>query len=195
MALPDLASSADLSDRGITIDDPTVESTMLAVASAIVREAAGGPVLENESTVVLTAWGETLLDLPGQPVTAVSAVTLDDDTLDADDYKLANGRLWRRGGWGCSHEPSNVEVTLTHGLPEVPADIVDLVCNLASAGAAAASSGESFDPRVAVERIDDYSVEWRAGSEAVASVMELPAGTRARLRARFGGGSGVVEYR
>lgn len=193
MALPNLAEQSDLLDRGVDVDDDALIEAMLAAASASVRNAAGSPILENESTVVLTAWGEQLLDLPGQPVTAVDTVEV--EGVAVTDFKLANGRLWRRRGWGCASEPSDVEVTLTHGLPEVPADIVDLVCNLASAGAAAASSGESFDPRVLMERIDDYTVQFQQGAEAVASIMDLPAASRARLRARFGGGAEVVEYR
>lgn len=193
MALPNLAEQADLQDRGVDVSDANLIDAMLAAASATVRNAAGSPILENESVVVLTAWGEQLLDLPGQPVTAVASVEV--EGVAVTDFKLANGRLWRRCGWGNTYEPSDVEVTITHGLPEVPADIVDLVCNLASAGAAAASSGETFDPRVLMERIDDYTVQFQQGAEAVASVMDLPAASRARLRARFGGGASVVEYR
>ncbi len=193
MALPNLAEVADLQDRGVDVTDTDLMEAMLAAASASVRGAAGSPILETDSTVVLSAWGDQLLELPGQPVTAVASATLDDEAV--TDFKLTDGRLWLRAGWGCSAEPSEVVVSLTHGLPEVPADILDLVCNLASAGAAAASSGETFDPRVSMERIDDYSVAFNDGEDAVASVMDLPAPSRARLRARFGGGASVLEYR
>lgn len=193
MALPNLAEVADLQDRDSSVVSSDLVETMLAVASAVVRNAAGSPILENDSVVVVTGWGEQLLELPGQPIQSVDAVEIDGETV--TDFKLANGRLWRRGGFGCSGEPSDVEVTMTHGMPEVPADIVDLVCNLAFAGVAAAESSETFDPRVSVESIDDYSVSFKEGAEAVASVMELPVASRARLRARFGGGASVVEYR
>lgn len=141
----------------------------------------------------MTGWGEQLLDLPGQPIQSVATVTLDGDTV--TDFKLANDRLWRARGWGDGCEPSVVVVTLTHGLPEVPADIVELVCNLASVGMSAAASETTVDPRVVMERIDDYSVQFAQGGEAVASAMELPSGTRRRLRGRFGGTAAVIEYR
>lgn len=191
MALPDLAASADLSARGIT---PTaVHTVMLAVASSLVREAAGSPILEADSTVVLTAWGGRSLELPGRPVQSVSAVTVDDVAV--TDYLLTDsGNLWRRTGWGWDEEPVTVEVTMTHGLPEVPAHVVNLVCDLTVLGAAAAESGAS-DPRVVAESIDDYSVKFAEGAEGVATAMELPKMTRRWLRAQFGGGVGVVTYR
>lgn len=171
---------------------------MLAVASASVRSAAGCAISETTSTVALDGWGDTILRLPGVPVSAVSAVSVDDVAVASTDYKLTAAGLWRAAGWGCSFEPASVEVTYTHGLGDVPADIVDLVCNLAAAGmveAAALAAGGSFDPRVVVESVDDYRVQYATGAGSVASVMDLPAGTRARLSARFGGSAALVESR
>lgn len=194
MSLPDLAASADLTARGIT---PTaVHTTMLAVASSIVRAAAGGPILATTSTVsVWASEPSQWLDLPGSPVTAVSSVVHDGDTLTADsDYKLVDGRLWGSFSWGNDYEPLETVITLTHGLATVPAWVVNLVCDLAILGAAAAPDG-ARDPRVIAEKVDDYAVTFAPGAEAVASAMELPALTKRALRARFGGGAGVVTHR
>lgn len=197
MALATLASTSDLSVRGIDIANQALSSAMLAVASSTVREAAGSPIDRNTSTVKLDGWGDTLLRLPGLPVVSVSSVEVDGSAI--TDYKLtASGSLWRARGWGDDWEPASIEVTMVHGLATVPADIVDLVCNLAAAGqveAAALAAGGSFDPRVVVESIDDYRVQFAEGAEAVASVFDLPEGTRSRLRARFGGSADVVELR
>ena len=194
MALPDLAAAADLSARGVT---PTaVHTVMLAVASSIVRGAAASPILSTTSTVTL--WGldqDVWLSLPGQPVTAVSSVTRDGTVLTADDdYKLVDGRLWGSTPWGTGYEPLEVVVTMTHGLATVPAHIVQIVCDLAIAGAAAATDG-ARNPNVIAERIDDYAVTFAPGAEAVASAVELPVLTRAWLRAQFGGGAAVVSQR
>lgn len=194
MALPDLAVAADLSARGIT---PTaVHTTMLAVASSVVRGAAQSPILATTSTVTL--WGldrDQWLDLPGKPVTAVASVVHDGDTLTADDdYKLVAGRLWGASPWGDGREPLEVVVTMTHGLAAVPAHIVQLVCDLAIAGAAAATEG-AHDPRVIAERIDDYAVTFAEGAQAVASAVELPTATKQALRKQFGGGAGLVTSR
>lgn len=193
MTLPNLAVAADLTARGVT---PTsVHTVMLGVASSLVRAAAGGPILEAESTVTLWALDcSPWLDLPGVPVTAVEEVVYDGDTLDADTYKLVNGRLWRSGTWGTGLEPVEVVVTLTAGLVEVPAHIVNLVCDLAILGASAAEDG-AHDPRVVAEKIDDYAVTFAPGAEGVASAMSIPQLTTNWLRSQFGGGVGMVSSR
>lgn len=193
MALANLAVVADLSARGIDTSNATLADTMLRVASATVRRAAGSPILSTTSTVDLTVWDrDALVRLPGLPVVSVASVAIDGDAV--TDHKLTDLGLWRAAGWGYGSEPVTVTVTYTHGLTEVPADVVDLVCNLAARGMAEAPEG-ARDPRVVAERIDDYSVTFAQGAEAVASVMELPRGTRRWLRASFGNGAGMVRYR
>lgn len=192
MALPDLATSADLSARGVDVSDTGLVAVMLTAASALVREAAGSPILEHDATVTFWAIEPGLwLDIPVRPVTAVSAVTLDGDTV--TDYKVVDGSLWRACGWAL-WEPLEVEVSLTCGLPETPATVVQLVCDLAIAGMQSATAG-AIDSRVVAERIDDYSVTFADGADLVASAMTVPPKTRASLRARFGGGVGSVGLR
>lgn len=192
MALPDLASTEDLSARGVDITDTTLVSTMLGVASSLVRQAAGSPVAQHAATVTYhaTEHGEWL-EIPVRPVTAVVSVYL--DGAPATGWKLVNGDLWRREGW-YTCEPVEVEVTLTCGLPEVPAHIVQLVCDLAVLGTKTALEG-ALDPRVVAERIDDYAVTFAKGAEAVASAMSIPPMTRHSLRAQFGRGVGSMRLR
>lgn len=195
MALAPLATAADLTDRQIDASDTSLASTMLAVASAEVRGAAGSPISEADSTVALTGWwGEQWLRLPGPPVREVASVDLDGTGV--ADWRLVGARLWRRAGWGTDDGPCPVEVSYTHGLVEVPADIVDLVCSYAAAGMNAATTGgyEARSGEIA-ERIDDYSVQYAQGAEAVATVMTIPPATRARLRAMFGASAGMVTHR
>lgn len=195
MALPDLAASSDLSARGVDVDslESDLVDAMLAVASAVVRAACQSPVLETDSTV--TVWAtddDRYLDLPGKPVTAVASVEVDGDTLTSDDFKLVHGRLWRWAGWGsCQGEPIEVTVELTHGFVTVPEPVKQLVCDLAIAGINAASQG-ARTPGVIAEKIDDYSVTWAQGAEAVATAMELPTATKLAFRKRFGGGAALV---
>ena len=193
MALPDLASAADLSARGIDTDsNATLVSTMLGVASSLVREASGSPVAQHTATISFysTEWDQYLA-LPTRPVTAVSAVALDGAAV--TDYKLVDGSLWCRSGW-YSGEPVEVEVSLTCGLPEVPPHIVQLVCDLAILGMNTATAG-ALDPRVIAERIDDYSVTFAQGAATVASAMTIPKATRVALRAQFGGGVSSMRMR
>lgn len=195
MALPDLAAAADLSVRGVDASNVNLVAEMLAVASSIVRGAAQSPILSTTSTVKLWATDtDNFIDLPGKPVTAVTAVALDGDVVPSTDYKLVNGRLWRMSGWGYPREPLEVVVTLTHGFTAVPAYVRNLVCDLAIAGMATAADG-AHDSNVVAESIDDYSVTFAQGYEATATAMELPRLTKQALRKKFGGGVALMASR
>lgn len=192
MALPDLAADADLSARGVDIADTDLVATMLAVASSLVREAAGSPILEH--TAMVTWWalepGEWL-DIPVTPVRSVASVSR--DGVAVTDHKLIYGDLWRASGW-FAREPVEIEATLTCGLPEVPEHIKQLVCDLAILGINSATAG-ALDPRVITERVDDYAVTFASGAAAVASAMTVPNATRLALRAQFGRGVGSLRLR
>lgn len=190
--LPNLADSADLSARGVDVSDTTLVNTMLAVASSLVRQAAGSPILEHTATV--TWWALEVgewLEIPVTPVRSVSSVTLDGEAV--TDHKVVYGDLWRSSGW-FTCEPVEVEATLVCGLPVVPEHIKQLVCDLAILGMDTASAG-ALDPRVAIERIDDYSVTFASGAELVSSAMSIPDATRLSLRAQFGRGVGSLRVR
>lgn len=195
MSLPDLASTTDLSARGADTFDDDLMATMLAVASSVVRGAAQSPIVETTSTVEL--WGldgDRYLDLPGKPVTAISAVSVDGTALAATAYKLIHGRLWRLCGWGYELCPAAVTVTLTHGYLVAPEWVVQLVCDVAIAGCKAAASG-ARDPRIAIESLGPYSVTFSEHGEQIATAMELPLATKQALRKAFGGGVGMVVSR
>ena len=192
-----LASIADLTARGITVEpsETAVVQQYLDVASAVVRDAAGSPISQTTGTVKLEGFAAQWLRLPGQPVSAVSAVSIDGTAV--TDYKLRSGALWRESGWKPTSEPSEVSVTYTHGLATVPADIVDLVCRLAvqalvalrAGGAEAAAAARP----VTSERIGDYAVTYDTSTDM--GTMTLSDWQRDRLAARFGGGAAAVRLR
>jgi hypothetical protein len=191
-----LATVADLTARGLTVapEEQALVGVYLDVASTAVREAAGCPISQTTSTVTVEGPATQWLSLPGPPTTAVATVELDGEPV--TDWLLRSGRLWRACGWsGC--EPSEVTVTYTHGLPTVPADIVDLVCRIAAATLIAYRSqpqGEGLAAKdVRSERIGDYSVQYGDGGRI--TEVELPEYLREQLAARFGGGAAVVKSR
>jgi hypothetical protein len=188
-----LATVGDLVARDITVNGTA--ATMLAVASSAVRGAAGSPISQVTSTITYTGWRyDRYLRLIGPPVTAVTAVEWGGTVI--EDWRfVADGRLWRRCGWGVDDGPCDVVVTQTHGLPTVPPEIVDLVCSYTAAGIAASADGYETHAGKVAERIDDYSVTWAQGAEAVATVMEIPEGTRRWLSSMFGGSAAVVPTR
>lgn len=197
MTLAPLATVADLEARGVTVtvDEQPIVTTFLAVASSTLRDAAGAPISETVSTITLEGSPGTWLHLPGKPVTVVSAVLM--DGLAISDYSLRSGSLWRSCGWQTGYEPTQVTVTYTHGLPNVPADIVDLTCRLAAKALVSFRSSPDgtgiADKQLIQERIGDYSATYTYAPAF--SEMEIPAYLRSRLAARFGNGATVVKSR
>ncbi|MDA2805708.1 hypothetical protein [Nocardiopsis suaedae] len=196
--LASLATVADCETRGLTVtaEEAPLLEVYLASASAAVREAAGAPISQTTSTITLEGRTGAWLRLPAPPVVAVSQVLLDGEEV--TDYRVRTTDLWRRTGWQTvCEEPSQVEVTYTHGLDPVPADIVDLVCRIAAQTLVAYRSGlggEGLAARdVRSERIGDYSVTY--GDDGGVTELELSDRLRRRLAARFGGGAVVVGSR
>lgn len=194
MALDPLATTADLTARKIDTTDTVLVAALLAAASSAVREAAGASISRETFTVKLPTVPGRRLRLPGAPVVSATDVLLDGEPV--TDAVLRAGSLWRSCHWQKPDAiPSEVTVTVTAGLLEVPADVIDLVCNLVAAGLAHAAEGYEGTPNVAYEDIDDYRVGYRQGDEATVSKMELPPATRTMLRRRFGGGVAVLVTR
>lgn len=197
MALDPLATTADLAARGLTVtaEEETVAETYLDVASTAVREAAGVPISQTISTVVLEGEDSQWLTLPGPPILSVASVELDGEAV--TDWRLRSNRLWRQCGWSPDCGPSEAEVVQTHGLATVPSDIVDLVCRITSTALAdyrADPEGAGLAAAdIRSERIGDYSVTY--GDSGLITTMELPDYLRERLAARFGGGAAMVRFR
>jgi hypothetical protein len=197
VALAPLASVADLEARGFTVDasETDIAGVYLGVASTAVREAAGTAISRTTSTITLEGASGQWLTLPGAPIVSVDAVTVDGET--ATDWRLRSGRLWRAAGWtGC--EPSDIEVTYTHGLLDIPDDIVDLVCRMAAAALVAyraedGGTGLANDKEITSERLGDWAVTY--GADGRITEMDLPQYWRERLMARFGGGITALRSR
>lgn len=198
--LDPLATTADLTARGVTVDSS--ETAMVAVfldeASAAVREAAGVPISDTTSTVVVAGTCDRWLRLPGQPVRDVTAASIDGDAV--TDWKLtADGMLWRRCGWQPTDEPASVMVTQEHGLLEVPVDIVGMVCSMVAMALRMVRSSTDGTGAAPVPQdvtsigIDDYRVAFRQDGDRNITVFTIPERVQRRLKARFGGGASMLE--
>ena len=188
MALAPLATVDDLEARGLTVDpgEVGIVNVYLGVASAAVREAAGTAITRTTSTLTLEGVLGQRLTLPGPPIVSVDAVAVDGRAV--TDWRLRSERLWRAPGWS-GIEPSEVEVTYTHGLLSVPDDIIDLVCRAVAAALVAYRSedggtGLAADKEITSERLGDWSVTY--GADGRVTEMELTQAWRDRLAARFG---------
>lgn len=193
MAALVLATVGDLDDRGIDTSDTSAVQAFLASASAAVTSAAGSAIGRATSTVRLTATRERRLTLPAGPVRSVESVLVDDAEI--TDWHLRGDSLWLARPWSCGAVPSEVEVTYDHGLEEIPADVVDLVCALVGAALTSAAGGYEARSGLAYESIDDYRVGYQQGEDAQSTLMELPSRTVGMLRRRFGRSTGSVVSR
>lgn len=201
MPLAALATTSDLTARGITFTSPAEDTKVakfLAEASAAVRDAAGVPISEVTSEVDVLGGTGQWLALPGPPVTEVSTVAVDGSAV--SDHRLIQDRLWRRCGWQSTCDPSVVTVTMTHGFAEVPEDIIGMVCVLVAGALRASrstSDGSSIAPPpsdVVALGIDDYRVQFTQDFEGRnLTLFDIPERVKESLRARFGGGVGVVR--
>ena len=193
MALTPLAGMPDLLAHAPAGFSPDMSKALakLDAASDAVRDAAGSPITQAESTVRIVAAGcGSWLDLPGKPVVSVSSVTIEGEPVTG--WRLLGSRLYRAGEWAHGG-PVEVQVTMVHGFAEAPADVVALVCDFAIAallnesGARAGVTSQGYS-------IDDYreNLAFDQGPHGTSSVIELPAGTLAMLRQRFGAAAFVT---
>ena len=191
MALAPLATSDDLDARGINVPSALDEDTLLASASSAVRRAAGCAISQTTSTLTLVADDPCELPLPFGPVTAVATVVVNGVTLAG--WTLQGDTLIMPNGW-TNVLPVVVSVTYTHGLPTVPADIVDLVCGMVSIAAAAGAGVYGGSPSSSI-RLGDFAETYPTmppGTEAP-SPFSLPDATREDLRARFGANAAAIR--
>ena len=191
MTLAPLATAADIQTRRYDVSDTGRVTAALNAASESVRDAAGCPIIVTTSTVRVYPGLESITVLPGGPVRSITSVSVSGVTVPADQWALVDGALWSPYQLN-PVPPGGVDVTYVHGYDVVPADIVDLVCELA--GASLLTDG-AHDPRIASEGIDDSRTGWQVGADATTSVFELPERTRAMLARRFGGGVYVTGSR
>jgi hypothetical protein len=100
MALTPLAGVPDLLAHAPAGFSPDMSKALakLDAASDAVRDAAGSPITQAESTVRIVAAGcGSWLDLPGKPVVSVSSVTIEGEPVTG--WRLLGSRLYRAGEW------------------------------------------------------------------------------------------------
>ncbi|WP_170228538.1 hypothetical protein [Nesterenkonia populi] len=186
-SLPQLVTAADLHVFNIDTSSQKQMDAVIDAVSAGIRSAAGAPISAITSTVEFGGHAERFFELPGGPLLSVDEVRINDQPV---EYKLRNGMLYRRAGWGRIDD--DVQVTWRHGWDPVPADVVKLATNLVAAGLNEAQSEEGLASRRGLvsrqESIDDYSLQesFVRGEDEVVDLTELPDRTRQWLRERFG---------
>ena len=188
-----LATAADLANA-LPDDQPLPDGDLdhaLAVASYLVREAAGSAISSVTSTVTLPApWGEFLY-LP-KPITAVTSVAVEGAAVTG--YKIRVDHLYLKAGWA-NQDGDDVEVTFTHGYATVPGDVVDLTVQIALEWLAYSNEGGGSTAGIQSVKIDDAAETYTVEHAARLYPVYVPDQTAIDLRRRFGaGGPAVVGF-
>lgn len=148
-------------------------------ASTIVESYCGQALEESTDTATLEAGrGDTWLFLPRHPVTDVSSVVEDGDTLTVtDDYRwYEDGRLRRMSGdyetsW--STLPDAITVEFTAGWSTIPNDVVLVTAELAAGiftkGVVFAAQGPVPIKSVALDGSDSVSYDTKLVSDLTGS--------------------------
>ena len=137
-------------------------------ASAVIQNYCRQQIEQEENDeVTLDSAGGTRLFLPELPVTAVSPVIEDGETLvEGDDYQLGQHGILHRIGQNWDIGIQIVMITYTHGYELIPDDVV-AICTRAAARAyqAGLKAAETEGvPGVTAMGLGDYSVSY--GGEA-----------------------------
>lgn len=138
MAFAELEDLETFLGVDIAGSDPVRGDALLEMATAVIKAYVGHNIVTTTETVTVNGSGTATLFLPGRPVTAVSAVTVDGEALEntADlwywDWHEA-GFVTRIGGWW-PYDNRNVVITYTYGFEDVPGDVRYVCVQVAARG-------------------------------------------------------------
>lgn len=130
--------------------------------------------------ITLDCAGGTKLFLPELPVTAVTEVIEDGETLVVDDdYKLGQYGILHRIGAKWAEGIQIIEITYAHGYAMLPGIVVDVATRAAARAYQAGLRAEEADgvPGVASKSLGDYAVTF--GSEQSTGAGEAMLGASA----------------
>lgn len=187
MALDPLATVADLEDRlGKPISNPIQAEAWLRDASALVRRYTRQQFTRVENDVIVLRVDRQSVYLPqrpadkptdivyadGQGVVSVSAWWF--NGLDQVDFTPP---AWLINGPAFNHlrRPTTVQITYSHGYPEIPDDIVSIVCSAVLRVAAA----PGMMPGLRQGALDDFS--FTLGGNLTTGAIQLTPDERSQL--------------
>lgn len=186
-----LATPEDLATLiGLVWDDldagQRASLTMLVeIGTAVVQaEPQQRIVAVEDDTAELLGDTQSWLDLPQRPVTAVTSVTLDGESV--TDWTRFGSRLWRACGWAASAcAPSTVGVVYSHGYADG-----DQGLQLGRGATLSVVRESAANPGAATSlKIDDYAETY----SAVSARLEASPTLRSALRRQYGRRAGLVR--
>lgn len=185
-----LATAADLANS-LPDDQPLPDGDLdyaLAVASFMVRAAAGAVISSTTSTITIPApWGQWL-SLPS-PVTGVASVSVDGTAVTG--YRMQVDGLFLDEGWADA-PGAQATIVFTHGLAVVPKDVVDLTCQLALEWLAYSNEGGGATVGLQSVKLDDAAETYTLEHAARLYPVYVPTRTAEDLKRRFSRGGATV---
>jgi hypothetical protein len=141
--------------------DTYTATQVLTLASGQFSQAACTWFASTSATYATTGTPCVSIPLPFRPVTAVSAVRI--NNVAVTGFTLVKNTVYRAAGFGtsCAIPPDEVEIDLTHGYATVPDDVKAAVLETAAAAYSVPVSA------VIGETIDDYSIRYSAAGGGV----------------------------
>lgn len=141
--------------------DTYTATQVLTLASGQFSQAACTWFASTSATYTTTGTPCVSIPLPFRPVTAVSAVRINNVAITG--FTLVKNTVYRAAGFGtsCAIPPDEVEIDLTHGYATVPDDVKAAVLETAAAAYSVPVSA------VIGETIDDYSIRYSAAGGGV----------------------------
>lgn len=139
-ALASIDDYRALTGRDTVGADAVRIARLIEIASdAVLASAHGQQIVAGTSTVTIAPW-QGVLWLPQRPATAITSVIVDGVELDPSTYQLDSGGDGRPASirrlvdglpqpWTCTL----ATVTYTHGWPEIPGQLVAIVCAMVRA--------------------------------------------------------------
>lgn len=158
--------------------DTYTATQVLTLASSMFSQAADTWWSPQSVTYTRVGTRLTALTLPFLPVTAVSAVRINDVAV--TDFTLIDGTLYRANGFGISWStpPDKLEIDLTHGYAAATDDVK---------GAVLETAAQAYDIPVGAvvsESIDDFAIRYATtggGLQLTKSAADLAASYRGAL--------------
>lgn len=158
--------------------DTATATLVLQMASALFDREADTKFTTTTATWTTVVYGQWALELPFQPITAISAVRVNGATITG--WSLRSNTLYRLAGfgWRNAYPPDELAADVQYGYATAPDDVKGAVLEIAA---------QAYDvpvSAVASEQIDDYAIRYvttGGGLQMTAHARDLAAGYRGLL--------------
>jgi hypothetical protein len=193
------ATTTDLTDRGVTVSNPTMATAFLEDASEFLRGEIGWQVYPAaQATISYLNGGHTCkayemehVHLPGSPIRGITSVTMVGQTVDPSYYELVDDVLIVGAAYwyyvqnvGPHWLPVPVVITYQVGYDTPPAELVSWTCIIAAQMLDKAAQSLSLGATPASLGVDDFKVQFSAQQQS--GDMPIPQRVLDRLRDRYG---------